>query len=147
MNRDSNTAPMLPSVLFLCVENSCRSQIAEAFAHRMGAGVIHAISAGTEASGSVNPKAIASMARIGIDLTSHRSKTIAALGIARVDVAVSMGCGAACPAVAAGLREDWGLPDPKHLDDAGFDAVRDEIGRRVRELVKRIAAARTEFPA
>lgn len=147
MSGDQEAAPKLPTVLFLCVENSCRSQMAEAFARQVGAGVIHAISAGTEASGIVNPKAIASMSRIGIDLTTHRSKMIAALGISRVDVAVSMGCGAACPALAAGAREDWGLPDPKHLDDAGFDAVRDEIGRKVRKLVARMASENPRHPA
>ena len=119
-------------LLFVCVENSCRSQMAEAFAAMAGA---EATSAGSRPSGTVNPKAIASMAELGYDLSAHRSKGLSDLPDAAFDVAVTMGCGDACPAVRAARSEDWEIPDPKGMDPDAFRAVRDEIARRVRELV------------
>jgi protein-tyrosine-phosphatase len=122
-------------LLFVCVENSCRSQMAEAFARGHGGDVV-AFSAGSRASGVVNPRAIEFMAELGYDLHRHRSKTIAEVEEhAPYDAVVSMGCGDACPHVAARQRLDWDLPDPKHLPDDEFRAVRDDIGRRVADLI------------
>ena len=118
--------------LFVCVENSCRSQMAEAFARMSGA---EAHSAGSRPSGQVNPKAVASMRELNYDLTAHRSKSIDDLPAEAFDVAVTMGCGDACPAVRAGRREDWDIPDPKEMAPDEFRVVRDEIGRRVRSLL------------
>lgn len=122
---------------FLCVENSCRSQIAEAFARSIGGESVDAWSAGSRPSGLVNPKAVASLLRRGVDLSSHRSKSIEDLpGV--FDVAVTMGCGDACPVTLAKRRVDWDIPDPKHMDDAAFDAVRDSIETKVRELLEEL---------
>ena len=118
--------------LFVCVENSCRSQMAEAFARMSGA---EAHSAGSRPSGQVNPKAVASMRELNYDLTAHRSKSIDELPDEAFDVSVTMGCGDACPAVRAARREDWDIPDPKEMAPDEFRAVRDEIGRRVRALL------------
>jgi protein-tyrosine-phosphatase len=125
-------------VLFVCVENSNRSQMAEAFARLHGGGTVEAHSAGSKPSGQVSPKAIAAMAERGLDLSGHSSKGLAAVDQLAFDAAVTMGCGDACPNVRARLREDWGLRDPRDLDAEGVRAVRDEIERRVKELLARL---------
>jgi arsenate reductase (thioredoxin) len=122
-------------VLFVCVENSNRSQMAEAFARRLGGGRVEAHSAGSRPSGRINPRAVAFMAERGIDLSAQRSKSLDAVGADPFDAVVTMGCGDACPWVPAARREDWALPDPKLLDDAGFRGVRDDIERRVAVLL------------
>ena len=126
-------------VLFVCVENSNRSQMAEAFARRHGGPGIEALSAGSRPSGVINPRAIAFMAELGYDLATHASKPLDTIGGA-FDAVVSMGCGDDCPWVPARIREDWSLADPKHLDDDGYRAVRDDIARRVQSLLVRLEA-------
>lgn len=127
-------------LLFVCVENSCRSQMGEAFARMDGGEAVLAFSAGSDASGVVNEGAIRTMAEVGYDLASHRSKTPDDLPPGPWDVVVSMGCGDRCPTVPAARREDWDVPDPKAMDDAGFRAVRDEIRARVRDLLASLEA-------
>ena len=122
-----------PSVLFVCVENSNRSQMAEAFA-RMHGGV-DAHSAGSKPSGRVNPRAVQFMAEKGYDLSSHTSKSLDAFNGTHITAAVTMGCGDYCPLVIADRREDWNVPDPKDLPDDGFREVRDLIERKVSELL------------
>lgn len=121
-------------VLFVCVENSNRSQMAEAFAHIHGGDNVEALSAGSAPSGMLNPKAIRYMGELGYDLTTHRSKPLEEIG-GEFDAVITMGCGDNCPWVPAKLREDWGLPDPKHMDDDNYRAVRDEISGRVKNLL------------
>ena len=128
----------LPRVLFVCVENSCRSQMAEAFGHLHGTGVAEIHSAGSRPSGVVNPKAIASMAERGYQLAAHSSKSLADIPSEEYDYAITMGCGDECPHVRATHREDWGLDDPKHMDPREFAEVRDDIERRVLDLLERI---------
>ena len=129
-------------LIFVCVENSCRSQMAEAFARLDGGAGIEAHSAGSRASGAVNPGAIRTMAEVDYDLSTHRSKSPDDLPReVTFDVVVSMGCGDACPTVPAARREDWDVPDPKAMDAAGFRAVRDEIRDRVRALLASFPAA------
>jgi protein-tyrosine-phosphatase len=118
--------------LFVCVENSNRSQMAEAFARMAGA---EAFSAGSRPSGRVNPKAIEAMRELGYNLSAHRSKSLYELPDVEFDVAVTMGCGDACPNVKARRREDWQIPDPREMGPAEFRAVRDLIGRKVKELL------------
>ena len=121
-------------VLFVCVENANRSQMAEAFARIHGGDGVEAMSAGSKPSGVINPKAIRFMDERGYDLGAHGSKSLdEATGT--FDAVVTMGCGDDCPWVPARIREDWALPDPKHMDDDGYRAVRDEIERRVRALL------------
>lgn len=125
----------LPRVLFVCVENSNRSQMAEAFARMHGAGEVEALSAGSRPSGQINPRAISAMRERGYDLTTHRSTGLDAIPPGPYAAVVTMGCGDACPWVAAARREDWALPDPRAMEPAAFNAVRDEIERRVLELL------------
>lgn len=125
-------------VLFVCVENSNRSQMAEAFARMHGGAGVEAWSAGSRPSGKVNPKAARFMAELGYDLGAHRSKSLDEVAGLDFDAVVTMGCGDACPWVPAALREDWALPDPREMDDAAYRAVRDDIGARVRDLLARL---------
>lgn len=122
-------------VLFVCIENSNRSQMAEAFAHIHGGAAVDAHSAGSRPSGVINPKAIRFMGELGHDLTRHVSKSLAEVS-GEFDAVITMGCGDDCPWIPAKRREDWALPDPKHMDDEAYRGVRDEISRRVRALLE-----------
>jgi protein-tyrosine-phosphatase len=122
-------------IVFVCVENSCRSQIAEAYARILGAGDVDVYSAGSRPSGEVNPKAIIMMKEVGYDLNTHGSKGLDELPAVEFDAAITMGCGDECPNVKAKLRADWGIPDPKHMDQEAFREVRDLICEKVRALL------------
>lgn len=127
-------------ILFVCVENSCRSQMAHAFASRLGQDVeVH--SAGSRPSGQVNPRAIEFMKEIGYDLSSHQSKGLDEIPQAEYDATVTMGCGDACPMIPAKRRIDWAIPDPKHLPPEEFRKVRDQIETQVKELLAEIQGA------
>lgn len=126
-------------LLFVCVENSNRSQMAEAFAKMHRGDRVVAWSAGSRPSGQINPRAIAAMKANGYDLISngHWSKGLSELPQnVTWDRIVTMGCGDSCPLVPAKAREDWQLPDPEDMSAAEFNDVRDEIERRVVELLK-----------
>jgi protein-tyrosine-phosphatase len=123
-------------VLFLCVENANRSQMAEAFARIHGAGVILPSSAGSRPASEVGPKAIAAMGAVGYDLTGHHPKGLQEVGPGPWDYVVTMGCGDVCPWVPSRGQFDWDLPDPKGGSDSDVALVRDEIERRVKELVR-----------
>ncbi len=120
-------------VVFVCVENSNRSQMAEAFARMLGA---DAYSAGSRPSGTVNPKAIAAMQELDYDLSKHVSKSLDDLPSVEFDCVVTMGCGDQCPNLRAKRREDWNIPDPKNMPSEEFRAVRDSIASKVKELLK-----------
>lgn len=122
-------------VLFVCIENSNRSQMAEAFARIEGGDGVEAHSAGSRPSGLINPKAIRYMQELGYDLAAHRSKSLVDIEGLEFDAVVTMGCGDNCPWVPAQRREDWALPDPRDMDEAAYRAVRDEIRARVRQLL------------
>lgn len=124
-------------IAFVCVENSCRSQMAEGFARLLGGGRVEAWSAGSRPSGRVHPRAIASMRGRGVDLAAHRSKSVDEL-IGTFDAVVTMGCGDACPLVDARRRIDWQIPDPKDLSEKEFDEVRDTIEANVRALLEEL---------
>jgi arsenate reductase len=125
-------------VLFVCVENSCRSQIAEAFSKIHGEGAVEAYSAGSRPSGKVNPRAIEFMRELGYDLSSHSSKSLSDIPDLEFDVAVTMGCGDECPFVRAKEREDWDISDPKELPPEEFRKVRDLIETKVKGLISRL---------
>ncbi len=125
----------LPRLLFVCIENSNRSQMAEAFARIHGAGKVEAHSSGSKPSGKVNPRAVQFMAELGYDLATHTSKALDQFNGSEVAVAVTMGCGDYCPLVVADRREDWNIPDPKEMSDDGFREVRDLIERKVKDLI------------
>ncbi len=119
-------------VLFVCVENSNRSQMAEAFARILGGSNIEAFSAGSKPSGVVNPKAIASMQEIGYDLCTHKSKSLDDIPNLHFDFVATMGCGDSCESVSGNKKVDWPIPDPKYLDAKQFGEVRDQVREQVR---------------
>ena len=126
-------------ILFVCVENSNRSQMAEAFAHMHGGDGVEAHSAGSRPSGRVNPRAIEFMGELGYDLTRHESKALTDLPGGLFDVVVGMGCGdEGCPLVPARMREEWGIPDPKELPAERYREIRDLIETKVKELLARL---------
>ena len=131
----------MKTVLFVCVENSNRSQMAEAFARMHGEGRIEAASAGSRPSGKVNPKAVAVMKELGYDLTAHASKGLDDFNGRNIDVAVTMGCGDECPLVKAGQRVDWKIPDPRDMTPEEFRNVRDLIERKVKDLLATLEAS------
>jgi protein-tyrosine-phosphatase len=125
-------------LLFVCVENSNRSQMAEAFARIHGQNEVEAYSAGSRPSGKINPKAIEAMREVGYDLSSHRSKSLDELAGIEFDFVATMGCGDECPFVRAKRRDDWNIPDPREMTMDEFRAVRDEIEARVVHLLKEL---------
>lgn len=127
--------PSTKKVLFVCVENSNRSQMAEAFARLYGGDQVEAHSAGSRPSGRINSRAVQFMLEVGCDLTVQESKSLDRFNGTEMDVAVTMGCGDACPLVRAGRREEWNIPDPKELPDEEFRAIRDLIERKVKVLL------------
>lgn len=126
------------SLLFVCVENSCRSQMSQGFARMLGYENFNVFSSGSKPSGIVNPKAIASMAEIGYDLSTHDSKSLDEIPDIEYDAVVTMGCGDACPHVKAKQRIDWQIPDPKHMEAKEFAEVRDGIKKRIVELLEEL---------
>lgn len=131
---------MLFKVAFVCVHNSCRSQIAEALGKHLAADSIESYSAGTETKPRINQDAVRLMKeRFGIDMeVSQRSKLLAA--IPEVDVVITMGCNVECPYLPCKFREDWGLDDPSGKTDEEFHKVIDIIESKVLELKGRLEA-------
>jgi arsenate reductase len=121
-------------LLFVCIENSNRSQMAQAFALMNGA---EAYSAGSKPSGIVNPKAITAMNELGYDLSVHTSKSLDEVKeYAPFDAVVTMGCGDACPWMPAKQHIDWQIPDPRNMEPAEFNNVRDLVREKVEALIK-----------
>jgi len=126
---------MKKKLLFVCVENSNRSQMSQAFAKIIGGEHVEAYSAGSRPSGIVNPKAIAAMKELDYDLSKHESKSLKDVEqFAPFDAVVTMGCGDACPWMPAKKFIDWEIPDPKNMEPAKFNEVRDLIRDKVNEL-------------
>ena len=127
---------LVKKVIFVCVENSNRSQMAEAFARIHGSGKVQAHSAGSRPSGRVNPKAIEAMKEVGYDLATHTSKGLDGFNGQEFDAAVTMGCGDECPLVLARRRLEWQIPDPKEVPPERFREVRGLIEAKVKELLQ-----------
>jgi protein-tyrosine-phosphatase len=123
---------------FICVENSNRSQMAQAFATMLGNGQVEAFSAGSRPSGVINPRAIAAMAELGYDLSQHHSKSIVDLPSEIFDFVATMGCGDNCPHLKANYREDWQIPDPRQMDADEFRKVRDLIRSCVEVAIRKL---------
>ena len=123
--------------LFVCIENSNRSQMAQAFAKMHGGTGVEAFSAGSRPSGVINPKAVKAMNELGYDLSAHTSKNLDEVKKeAPFDVVVTMGCGDACPWMPAKKFIDWEIPDPRNMDENEFRGVRDMIENKVKGLLK-----------
>ena len=125
-------------LLFVCIGNSCRSQMGQAFAKIHGSGIVEAYSAGTNPSGTVGPIATEAMREVGYDLGAHRSKSITEVSDMEYDWVITMGCGDDCPSVRAKNRQDWALPDPKYLPIEELRPIRDAIETKVKELIAEI---------
>ena len=125
-------------VLFACIENSCRSQIAEGFANIHGTNIMMPFSAGSNASGKINKKAVIVMAEIGYDLTLHESKGLDEFTDSIFDYLITLGCKDECPNIETIFRKEWDIPDPKNMNLEDFYKVRDIIEKRVLSLIDEI---------
>ena len=123
-------------ILFVCVENSNRSQMSQAFAKMFGGDSVESYSAGSKPSGKINPKAIAAMKELGYDLSTHDSKSLKDVEqYAPFDAVVTMGCGDACPWMPAKKFIDWEIPDPRNMEEDDFRKVRSLIEEKVKNLL------------
>ena len=130
---------MKKKLLFVCIENSNRSQMSQAFAKILGGANVEAYSARSKPSGIVNPKAIAAMKELGYDLSAHDSKSLKEVEqYAPFDAVITMGCGDACPWMPAKKFIDWQIPDPKHMEPGEFNKVRDLIKEKVAGLLEEL---------
>ena len=135
MSAPHPATPGTPRVLFMCVANSCRSQMAEAIARSIAGTACEIWSSGSRPSGQVHPVAIQMMQELGLDLSRHRSKGLDDLPSGAWDVVVTMGCGDACGLLPAKRRLDWPIPDPVGLGPEQTRAIRDDLAHRVRALL------------
>jgi arsenate reductase len=129
---------MAAKILFVCIGNSCRSQMSEGFAKKHGGDSVEVWSAGSRPCGYVNSQAIAFMKEKGIDISSHTSKGLSQVPKVNWDYVITMGCGDICPYVASQSMEDWGISDPVGRPDSEFRMVRDIIEDKVIALMKRV---------
>jgi len=127
----------MKKVAFVCVHNSCRSQMAEGWAKALGKNVIEAYSAGTEDYPEVKPGAVQVMEEAGINMSEHHPKLLTDIP-EEVDILITMGCNVVCPFVPSSHSEDWGLEDPSGGPIEGFRETRDIIKGKVEELIERI---------
>jgi arsenate reductase len=128
-------ADALPSILFVCVHNAGRSQMAAGFAATLGAGRVRVLSAGSEPADRINPVAVQAMAEIGIDIAGTQPRVLAVDDVRASDVVITMGCGDACPIFPGKRYEDWELTDPAGLAIDDVRPIRDDIERRVALLL------------
>ena len=128
----------MKKVLFACIENSCRSQMAEGFAHIHGSNTLMPFSAGSKASGEINDKAVIAMKEIGYDLTEHKSKGLNEFNNSKFDYLITLGCNDKCPNVETKLRKEWDILDPKNMNLEDFFKVRDLIEKKVLSLIDEI---------
>lgn len=128
---------MKKKVAFVCIHNSCRSQMAEGWAKKLGSDVLEAYSAGTERYPEVNPLAVQVMEEAGVDMSTHYPKLLSDIP-AEVDILITMGCNVECPYVPCKHREDWGIADPSGGPIEDYRKTRDIIKEKVKDLIKRI---------
>jgi protein-tyrosine-phosphatase len=130
-----------PSVVFVCVHNAGRSQMAAAFLSHLSGGAVEVRSAGSEPADQVNPAAVQVMAEVGIDIAAEKPKILTDQAVRESDVVITMGCGDTCPFYPGKRYEDWVLDDPAGKDVAAVRPIRDEIRRRVEALLDEFVAA------
>ena len=131
---------MTPRVLFLCIHNAGRSQMALGWMEHLATGRVEALSAGSEPADQLNPVAVAAMAEVGIDIASFEPKRWTTEMLSSTDVVVTMGCGDECPYVPGTRYVDWPLDDPRGQGIEKVREIRDEIERRVRELIDELSS-------
>jgi arsenate reductase len=127
-----------PTVLFVCVHNAGRSQMAAGFMESLSNGKVEVLSAGSAPKDSINPVAIEAMAEVGIDIANNRPKVLTNEAVQESDVVITMGCGDVCPIYPGKRYEDWSLDDPAGLGIESVRDIRDEIKKRVTELLAEI---------
>jgi protein-tyrosine-phosphatase len=130
-----------PTVLFVCVHNAGRSQMAAGFMSELSGGRVEVLSAGSEPNDQINPVAIEAMAEEGIDIANNVPKILTTEAVKDSDVVITMGCGDTCPIFPGKRYEDWDLEDPAGKDIATVRRVRDEIRERVTELLAELVPA------
>ncbi|GGK63081.1 arsenate reductase ArsC [Ornithinimicrobium pekingense] len=131
-----------PTVLFVCVHNAGRSQMAAAYLQHLSGGAVEVLSAGSAPADQVNPAAVAAMAEDGIDLSAGQPKLLTDAAVRSSDVVITMGCGDTCPIYPGKRYEDWELEDPAGQGLEGVRPIRDEIRRRVGELLDSLGVDR-----
>jgi protein-tyrosine-phosphatase len=138
---DSPAPVARPAVLFVCVHNAGRSQMAAGWLQHLAGDRVEVLSAGSEPKDQINPVAVAAMAEVGVDIAGAQPKVLTTEAVRDSDVVVTMGCGDACPVFPGKRYEDWELTDPagRGLDEVR--PIRDDIRRRVEQLVAEIAPA------
>jgi arsenate reductase (thioredoxin) len=129
-----------PAVLFVCVHNAGRSQMASGFLRELAGDRVDVFSAGSEPADQVNPAAVEAMAEVGVDILGEQPKILTTDAVRHADVVVTMGCGDACPVFPGKRYEDWELDDPAGLPLEQVRAIRDEIRDRVLALIASLAA-------
>jgi protein-tyrosine-phosphatase len=134
---------IVPEVLFVCVHNAGRSQMAAALLDHYAQGRVTVRSAGSAPADQLNPDVLTAMAELGLDLTAARPKPLTGDAVEAADVVITMGCGDACPIYPGKRYEDWELDDPADADLDGVRRIRDEIADRVRHLLERLPPAQT----
>ncbi len=128
----------MPSVLFVCVHNAGRSQMAAGFMSTLSGGKVEVLSAGSAPKNSINPIAVEAMAEVGIDIANNVPKILTTEAVQQSDVVITMGCGDTCPFFPGKRYEDWVLDDPAGQGIESVRVIRDEIKKRVEDLLKEI---------
>jgi protein-tyrosine-phosphatase len=140
MTLPDSTSSSKPSVLFVCVHNAGRSQMAAGFMTHLGQGRVEVLSAGSAPKDSINPVAVAAMAEVGIDISQNSPKVLTPEAVQQSDAVVTMGCGDACPFYPGKRYEDWVLEDPAGQGIESVRAIRDDIKVRVETLLAELLA-------
>jgi len=135
-------AKVVPEVLFVCVQNAGRSQMAAGLLDQLAGGRVHVRSAGSDPADQVNPAVVEAMREVGVDLSKELPKPITDDAVRAADAVITMGCGDACPIYPGKRYEDWEVEDPADLDLEGVRRVRDEIRGRVEALLDEVAPRR-----
>ncbi len=130
----------IPEVLFVCTHNAGRSQMAAALLDHQAAGRVHVTSAGSQPADHLNPAVVAAMAELGLDISREFPKPLTSGKVRAADVVITMGCGDACPIYPGKRYEDWDLPDPAGLALEAVRPIRDDIARRVQQLLAELVA-------
>jgi arsenate reductase len=141
MSDPNRPDPAKPSVLFVCVHNAGRSQMAAGWLAHLAGDRVEVRSAGSAPGASINPAAVTAMAEVGIDITTARPKVLTTEAVEASDVVITMGCGDACPIFPGKRYEDWVLNDPAGLQLEQIRPIRDEIKRRVEVLLAELQTA------
>src|SRR4029077_4027316 len=133
-----NRVPEIPEVMFVCTHNAGRSQMAAALLDHLASGRVRVTSAGSQPAAELNSAVVEAMAEIGLDISRAFPKRLTTDQVQAADIVITMGCGDACPVYPGKRYLDWDLPDPAGLDLAGVRPIRDEIARRIAQLVNEL---------